>query len=77
MFLMTVSAACSVEQRYMPAGYVRDDVIYPYYAKLSEEYFKKVNSGQIEFNYKTYRNEVEKPLGKITDELFKKSRYGF
>ena len=68
------SSVFAVEQRYMPDGYVRDDVIYPYYAKLSGDYFKKVDSGQIKFDRKTYRKEVEIPLSKITDELFKQSR---
>ena len=68
--------AYSVEPQYMPDGYVRDDVIYPYYKKLTNDYFRKVDSGQIKCEWRTYRQEVERPLGKITDELFMKSRRG-
>ncbi len=67
----------AVEQRYMPDGYVRDDTIHPYYVKLTNEYFKKVDSGKIKCDYKTYRKEVENPLSKITDKLFEESRRGF
>ena len=61
--------AHSVEQRYMPDGYVRDDTIHPYYVKLTNEYFKKVDSGKIKCNYQSYRKEVEAPLDKIIDKL--------
>ena len=60
----------------MPDGYVRDDVIFPYYKKLTNDYFRKVDSGQIKCEWKTYRQEVERPLGKITDKLFMESYRG-
>lgn len=64
----------AVEQCYMPNGYVRDDVIHPYYAQLISEYFKKVDSGEIECNWWTYRKYVERPLSKVTNQLFDDSR---
>ena len=67
-------SAMAVEQCYMPNGYVRDDTIYPYYAALLNEYFKKVDNGEIECNWRTYRQYVQGPLSKITDKLFDDSR---
>ena len=74
--ILSLQPVYSVEQEYMPDGYVRDDVIAPYYKKLTNEYFQKVDSHKIDCSWKTYRQEVETPLGKITDELFKNSRRG-
>lgn len=72
--LMTCRIACSVEQRYMPDGYIRDDVIAPYYKDLTAKYFQKVDSGKIKFDYRTYGREVERPLDKIIDKLKEDAR---
>ena len=64
-----------VDQKYMPAGYIRDDVLFPYYAKYTNEYFNKVNSGQIKCNWGTYRQEVNAPIVKLMEQLDKEARY--
>ena len=64
----------AVDQRYMPDGYVRDDVIFPYYAKYTKDYFDKVSEKKIECNWGTYRREVNAPLRKILEKLDKESR---
>lgn len=66
----------AVEQRYMPDGYVRDDVIHPYYVYYTNKYFQKVDRGEQPFSWRTYRQQVERPMHKVTDKLFEKSRQG-
>lgn len=67
--LMLGLPVLSVEQKYMPDGYVRDDTITPYYKTLTNRYFQKVDSGQIKCDYNSYRKEVVIPLDKITNQL--------
>lgn len=66
----------AVDQKYMPDGYVRDEFIRPYFVYYASEYFKKVDSGQIECRYKTYRQQVEKPLSRDTERIYMKSIEG-
>lgn len=73
--ILVATASYGVDQRYMPAGYVRDDVIFPYYVKYTNEYFNKVNSGKIKCNWGTYRQEVNAPIVKIMEQLDKEVRY--
>ena len=48
MLLFTgITYANSVEPQYLPHGYIHEDTIHPYYVKLTSDYFKKVDSGQI------------------------------
>ena len=68
--------AIGVEQKYMPDGYIRDDVIHPYFVHYANEYFKKVDSGQQECSWKTYRQQVEKPLNNVIDKLYLQSIQG-
>lgn len=69
--------ACAVvDQKYMPDGYVRDEYIRPYFVYYVSEYFKKVDSGQIECRYKTYRQQVEKPLSRDTEKIYMKAIEG-
>ena len=63
----------AVDQRYMPDGYVRDDVIFPYYSKYTKDYFDKVSEKKIKCNWGTYRREVNAPLRKIMEQLDKQS----
>ena len=72
-FALPVAA---VDQKYMPDGYVRDEFIRPYFVYYASEYFKKVDSGQIECQYKTYRQQVEKPLSRDTERIYMKSIEG-
>ena len=65
-----------LEQKYMPDGYVRDEYIRPYFVHYVSEYFKKVDSGQIECRYKTYRQQVEKPLSRDTERIYMKAIEG-
>ncbi len=65
-----------VDQKYMPDGYVRDEYIRPYFLYYASEYFKKVDSGKIEFQYRTYRQQVEKPLARDTERLYMKAFEG-
>ena len=53
----------------MPDGYVRDDVIRPYFVHYASEYFKKVDSGKQECSWKTYRQQVEKPMSDIMENI--------
>lgn len=77
LFVIFISLpALGVEQKYMPDGYVRDDVIRPYFVHYASEYFKKVDSGQQECSWKTYRQQVEKPLSKVMDKLYIESIQG-
>jgi len=69
IFLYIPFNALAVEQKYMPDGYIRDDTIHPYYVKLTNDYFQKVDSGKIKCDYKSYRKEVELPLDKIIQQL--------
>lgn len=69
-FALPVAA---VDQKYMPDGYVRDEFIRPYFVYYASEYFKKVDSGQIECQYKTYRQQVEKPLARDTERIYMKA----
>lgn len=62
--------AYSVEQKYMPDFYVRDEFIRPYFVNHLEEYFKKVNSGQVECRWRTYREHVEKPLSRDMERIY-------
>ena len=66
----------AVEQKYMPDSYVRDDVIRPYFVHYASEYFKKVDSGKQECSWKTYRQQVEKPMSDIMDKIYAESRQG-
>ncbi|MCM1266167.1 MAG: hypothetical protein NC200_08220 [Candidatus Gastranaerophilales bacterium] len=75
LICISLPAFC-VEQKYMPDGYVRDDVIHPYFVHYVSEYFKKVDSGQQECSWKTYRQQVEKPLSKDMDRLYLESIQG-
>ncbi len=72
--ILIYQPAIAVDQRYMPDGYVRDDVIFPYYAKYTKDYFDKVSEKKIECNWGTYRREVNAPLRKILERLDKESR---
>lgn len=65
-----------VDQKYMPDGYVRDEYIRPYFVYYVSEYFKKVDSGQMECRYKTYRQQVEKPLARDTEKIYMKAIEG-
>lgn len=66
----------AVEQKYMPDGYVRDDVIRPYFVHYASQYFKKVDSGKQECTWKTYRQQVEKPMSDIMDKIYTDSIQG-
>ena len=66
----------AVDQKYMPDGYVRDDVIYPYYAEYLSRYFQKVDNGQVDCTWAGYRREVEAPLRKVKERLHKESMQG-
>lgn len=74
LFLILTLPASAVDQCYMPNGYVRDDVIHPYYAQLISDYFQRVDRGEIECNWMTYRKYVQGPLSKVTNKLFDDSR---
>ena len=65
-----------VDQKYMPDGYVRDEYIRPYFVYYVSDYFKKVDSGQMECRYKTYRQQVEKPLARDTEKIYMKAIEG-
>ena len=77
ILIMNLSlTAFGVEQKYMPDGYVRDDVIHPYYVYYTNQYFQKVDKGEQPFSWRTYRQQVERPMRKVTDKLFEESRQG-
>lgn len=67
---LALPANAVVDQKYMPDGYVRDEYIRPYFLYYASEYFKKVDSGQMQFSYKTYRQQVEKPLARDTERIY-------
>lgn len=70
ILFFALPANAVVEQKYMPDGYVRDEYIRPYFVHYVSEYFKKVDSGQVECRWKTYREHVEKPLSKDTERIY-------
>ncbi|MCR5265017.1 MAG: hypothetical protein K6E29_00305 [Cyanobacteria bacterium RUI128] len=74
LFMFFATGAYAVDQRYMPDGYVRDDVIFPNYAKYTKDYFDKVTEKKIKCNWGTYRQEVNAPLRKVLEQLDKESR---
>ena len=76
VILFFSTSAFGVEQRYMPDGYVRDDVIYPYYADYTGKFFQKVEKGEIECTWANYRRQVDAPMHKIMEQLNKESRQG-
>jgi len=76
IILFIATSTHAVEQKYMPDGYVRDDVIRPYFVYYASEYFKKVDSGKQECSYKTYRKQVEQPLSKVMDKFYIESFQG-
>ena len=76
LMILFALPALAVEQRYMPDGYVRDDVIHPYYVYYTNQYFQKVDRGEQPFSWRTYRQQVEKPMRAVTDKLFEESRQG-
>ena len=77
VLILTSLSAQAVEQRYMPDGYVRDDVIAPYYREYTNKFFQKVEKGQIECTWANYRREVEAPMHPILERLNRESRQGF
>lgn len=78
LFFIILNAipALAVDQKYMPDGYVRDEFIRPYFVYYASQYFKKVDSGQIECQYRTYRQQVEKPLARDTEKIYMKAIEG-
>ncbi len=76
VLFFALPARAVVDEKYMPDGYVRDEYIRPYFLYYVSEYFKKVDSGQIECRYKTYRQQVEKPLARDTENIYMKAIEG-
>jgi hypothetical protein len=76
LLILTSLSVMAVEQRYMPDGYVRDDVIYPYYAEYTSRFFKKVEKGETECTWANYRRQVEAPMRPILERYNKESRQG-
>lgn len=76
LIVLTSLSAMAVEQRYMPDGYVRDDVVYPYYAEYTSRFFQKVEKGEMECTWANYRRQVEAPMHPILERLNKESRQG-
>ena len=76
LLILTTLTAQAVEQKYMPDGYVRDDVIAPYYAEYTSKFFQKVEKGQMDCTWANYRREVEAPMHPILERLNKESRQG-
>lgn len=77
VLILTSLSAQAIDQRYMPDGYVRDDVIAPYYTEYTSKFFQKVEKGQMECTWANYRREVEAPMHPILERLNKESRQGF
>ena len=67
--ILCIPSVQAIEQKYMPYGYIRDDTITPYYTTLTNQYFQKVDGGQIKCDYRSYREQVEIPLDQITNQL--------